>query len=116
VIRVACHFEEISGDEKSCTMDTYPTDFSLPLEMTRGTAAYGDDSSRIAQIGSKKLYAVDATLSNVYFDFAEMEGSGYDNQLQTLDLFMKGLSRSRYVFFSSLPTLQALATNSPTPQ
>jgi hypothetical protein len=31
-------------------MDTYPTDFSLPLEMTNGTTTYGDDSGGIVQI------------------------------------------------------------------
>jgi hypothetical protein len=46
-----CHFEEASPDEKSYTMDTHPTDFSLPLEMTSGTTTYGDDSDGIAQIG-----------------------------------------------------------------
>jgi hypothetical protein len=32
-------------------MDTYPTDFSLPLEMTIGTTTYGDDFDGIAQFG-----------------------------------------------------------------
>jgi hypothetical protein len=32
-------------------METYPTDFSLPLEMTSGTTIYGDDSDGIAQFG-----------------------------------------------------------------
>jgi hypothetical protein len=32
--------------------DTYPTDFSLPPEMTSGMDAYGDDFSGIAQFGS----------------------------------------------------------------
>jgi hypothetical protein len=35
-------------------MDIYPTDFSLPLEMTSGTSTYGDDSGGIAQIGPEE--------------------------------------------------------------
>jgi hypothetical protein len=49
-IRVGCHFEESSDDEKSCAVKIHLIDFSLSLEMTGCTGACKEGSSRIAQI------------------------------------------------------------------